>query len=256
MQEKIIKNLIKYGLSETEAKFYASALALDGANIDKLAKHADLNRTSSYSVLERLKELGLVSQVRKKKKMVVKAIQPEKLFDLLDEKKEAIENILPDMKALFDISRGKPDVQFYEGVEGLKTVMNSILAEAKELYVFGEADSFIRAIPGWTEDYVSKRIKKGIRVKMIMKASPFAIKSIKATLAKGNASKYIKARVLPPAYRIDYSGFDLFNNKVVLYSFEKQNNAVVIESGIISSMMKTVFDLLWAESEKYKKLLE
>ncbi len=256
MNDKIIKNLIKYGLSESEARAYTSALTLENASVDKLAKHSDLNRTSLYPILDRLAILGLVSQVKKKGKTVIKSVPPAKFFDLLDTKKEAIENVLPDLKSLFDISHGRPDVGFYEGQEGLKTVMNSVLTEAKELYVFGEADSFIKAIPSWTENYVQKRIDKKIKVKMILKASPFAVRTIKQVQTLSNASKLIKVRMLPTAYRIDYSGFDIFNNKVVLYSFEKQNNAVVIESKIINNLMRTVFDILWETSEKYKNLMK
>lgn len=257
MNEKIIKNLIKYGLSDSEARAYTSALMLESAPVEKLAKNSGLNRTSLYPILERLFSLGLISQVKKKGKTVIKSVPPEKFFDLLDEKKEAVEDILPDLRSLFDISRGRPDVSFYEGQEGLKTVMNSVLNEAKELYVFGEADSFIKAIPEWTENYVKKRIDKKIKVKMILKASPFAVRTIKQIRGSSEAAnKLIKVRMLPPAYKIDYSAFDIFNNKVVLYSFEKQNNATVIESNIISNLMRTVFDILWDAAEKYKSLLE
>lgn len=256
LNQKLIKNLTEYGLSDTEARVYCAALALDGGPVDKISKRADTNRSSSYAVLERLKEMGLVSQVKKGNKTVFKASQPERLYDLLNERKEVVQKILPDLKSLFDISRGKPDVRFYEGREGLKTVLNSILDEAKEILIFGEADSFIKAIPGWTEAYVEKRAGKNIKVKLILKASPYAVSSIKRIqAAKTKTSELIKVRMLPEAYRINASGFDIYNNKVVLYSFEKQNNAVVIENNLISDMMRTVFGILWDTAEKYEHLL-
>lgn len=257
MDEKIIKNLINYGLSDTEARVYCSCLALDGESVDKISKHADVNRTSCYPILERLKDMGLISQVKKRGKTIFQASRPEKFYDLLDEKKEHIENIFTDLRSLFDISRGRPDVRFHEGAEGLKTVLNTMLDEAKEILIFGESDSFVKAIPGWMETYVERRAKKNIKVKLLLKASPHAIKSVKQIhSANEQIRKLTKVRMLPPAYKIEYSGFDVYNNKIVLYSFEKQNNAVVIENNLISEMMRTVYGILWETAEKYNHLMK
>ncbi len=157
---------------------------------------------------------------------------------------------------MFEINRGRPDVRFYDGREGLKTVLSSILQETKEVLIFGDGDSFIKAIPGWTEAYVNKRSNKDIKIKIILKASPDAVKSIKKVRESSEqVRKLVKVRVLPEAYKIEYSGFDVYNNKVVFYSFAKQNNAVVIDSRLISTMMKTVFNILWETAEKYDNLL-
>jgi sugar-specific transcriptional regulator TrmB len=255
MNQKILENLIKFGLSDTEARVYCAALALEEAAVDKISRKAGVNRTSAYPILERLKNLGLISQIKKKGKTVFKAERPEKFLHLLEEKKESINAIIPDLKSLFDISRGRPDVRFYEGREGLKTVLNSILNEAKEVCIFGESESFIKAIPGWTEAYVEKRAKRQIKVRMILRATPYAVQSIKK-INSSHISQYLKVRMLPEAYRSDYSGFDIFNNKVVLYTFEKQNTAVVIENSYISKMMGTVFEILWEVAGRYEHLLD
>lgn len=257
MQDKIIKNLTKYGLTNIEARIYMAILALESASVDKISKQAEVNRTSCYPVLERLKDQGLVGQVKKKGRTEFKASAPEKFYDLLDTKKESIEKIIPDLKSLFEISRGKPDVRFYEGEEGLKTVLNSILEEADELLVFGEGDSFLNAIPGWTDNYVEKRGGKSIKVKIILKASPAAVKAIQKRRSTDNkVSRNTKVRMLPEAYKIDCSSFDIYNNKIVLYSFKKPTNAVVIESRTISQLMRTVFGILWDLAEKYDHLFK
>lgn len=255
--ESTIKNLIAYGLSETEAKIYCATLALEEATVDKIALYADMNRTSSYPVLERLKALGLVGQGKKKKKTVFKAVQPEKLYDLLDEKKEYLQSVMPDLKSLFAISRGRPDVSFFEGPEDLKTVLSDCLKEAKEIYIIGDGENFINVIPGWMDAYVNKRADKNIRVKLIIKGSDAGLKAIKKLLASNSkVNQLLKVRALPEIYKINYGGFDIYNNKAVLYSFEKQNHAVVIESSIINQTMRTVFDILWETAEKYNYLLE
>lgn len=254
MNHDIVKTLKKYGLSENEAKVYCSLLALEEGTVDAIAMHAELNRTSSYPVLERLKALGLVGQTKKKKKTVFKAVSPEKLLDLLEDKKESLMAVMPNLKSLLEISRGRPDVSFFEGQEGLKTVLNSILAEAKEVCILGEGESFLNAIPGWNEAYVEKRKGRRIKVKLILKATSYALKSIKKMQESGN--EYLKIRVLPEFYKINHGGFDLYSNKSIFYSFEKNYHAVVIDSGVINQVMRTVFDILWETAERYNYLIQ
>jgi len=253
--ERILEALMDYGLSEHEAKVYCSTLALEESTVDRIARHAGVNRTSSYPIFERLMKLGLVGQSKKGKKTIFKAVRPEKLLSLLEEKKESITAILPDLKNLFDISRGRPGVSFFQGAEGLKTALSDILNEAKEVCILGEGESFVNAIPGWIDAYIKKRAGKKIKIKMILRATPYSLK----TIPKMNdlaPSGTLQVRVLPEGYRLEASGFDIYNNKVVLYSFEKDNHAVVVESAVIAKMMKTVFEILWNEAGKYENLLK
>lgn len=122
--------------------------------------------------------------------------------------------IMPGLKSLFEISRGRPDVSFFEGQEGLKTVLNTILVEAKEICILGEGESFLNAIPEWNEAYVSKSAGKKIKVKLILKATPFALKSIKK-MQESPSNEFLKIRVLPEHYKINHGGFDLYNNKSI-----------------------------------------
>lgn len=256
MNQNILQNLKIFGLSEAEAKVYQASLALELASVDKIARHSKLNRTSCYSVLERLKNLGLVSQVKRKSKTIFKASPPEKFLDILDDKKQAVQEIMPGLKSLFEISENKPNVKFFEGKEGLKTVLNSILKEASEVMIFGDGDSFKKSVPGWSDYYSDKRTAQKIKAKMILMASPSVIKSARLLRSPNDEkSKLVKIRVLPEAYEITNSGFDVFNNKVILYSFEKQKVAVVIENKTISQMMKVAFEILWNDAEKYDATL-
>jgi HTH-type transcriptional regulator, sugar sensing transcriptional regulator len=255
-KETIQKNLEFFGLSPVEACVYYSALSLDNAPADKIARHADTNRTSTYPILERLEKMGLVSRVKKKGKTVFQAAAPGKFLDMLDEKKEKINDVLPDLKNLFALQEGRPSVQLFSGTEGLKTVLNNILNEAStEVLIISDGESFLKRIPGWSDDYVMKRAKMNIRSRLIVKCSPYNIKAARsAKFDETKNSKMTKIRLLPESYDINYSGIDIYNNKVVFYSFDKQNVAVVVESKIINRLMRTIFEILWDTAEKYDHL--
>jgi sugar-specific transcriptional regulator TrmB len=255
--EKITNNLMLFGLSEVEAKIYYTVLELEDAPVDKIARRSGTNRTSTYPILERLEKMGLVSWAKKKGKTVFRAAAPDKFFDILSEKQAAIKTILPDLKNLFALQEGRPGVQMFEGNEGLKTVLNTILNEAKtEILIFSDGESFLKKIPGWAEAYVEKRAKKNIRVRLIVTASDYNIEAVKRIRhGQVEQSKNTKIRLLPEGHRIENSGFDIFNNKVVFYSFDKQNVAVILESKVISNLMRTTFEILWIEAGKYEGLV-
>lgn len=178
------------------------------------------------------------------------------MLDILEEKKTGIESIAPQLNSLYEFGREKPNVSFYEGQEGIKTVLNSILEETKELLVFADGNSFKNAIPGWTDQYSLRRAKKGVKAKFLLKATPLSIKCGKEYKIGNNIkSKYTDYRVLPEAYELEYNGFYVYNNKVALCVFEKEPLAIVIESKIISSLLRSIFNILWNVAEKYNTTL-
>jgi len=257
-KEKIQAGLEHFALSVAEAKVYYAVLALEDAPVDKIARRADTNRTSTYPVLERLEKLGLVGRLKKKGKTVYRAAAPEKFLDMLEEKRERMQSVLPALKNLFALQEGKPGVQMFEGVEGLKTVMNIILNEATtEVLIVSDGESFLNKIPGWADAYLLKRSSKNIRTRLVLRASPYNIKAARNIREEKNEkAKTTKMRLLPESYALDFSGFDIYNNKVVFYSFDKESVAIVIESRVISRLMRTNFEILWNEAGRYDHILK
>lgn len=258
METKKIQEVLEYfGLSETEAKIYHAVLALEDAPVDKISRRSGTNRTSTYPVLERLEKMGLVGRLKKKGKTIYRAAAPEKFIDILEDKKDKIKSALPDLKSLFALQEGRPSVQLFEGVEGLKTVLNMILNEATtEVLIFSDGESFLKKIPGWADAYVLKRAKKNIRTRLVLKSSDYNIQAVRNIReGKTEKAKTTRMRLLPESYDLDDSGFDIYNNKVVFYSFDKQNVAIVIESKIISRLMRVNFEILWNEAGRYDNMI-
>ena len=73
------KDLQKIGLSEAESKVYLAALELGETNIGRLAKKSGIKRTTTYLVVDTLKEKGLLSSLKKKNKVFFYADDPRAL---------------------------------------------------------------------------------------------------------------------------------------------------------------------------------
>ncbi|MDO8584336.1 MAG: helix-turn-helix domain-containing protein [bacterium] len=244
------------GLNEQESRFYVAALKLGKSPISRIAREAGLNRSSSYAVIRALAQRGLVSRVKESNGLIIIPISPTRLLDIHKEQQATLESQVDYLQRLFAFIPLEPGVQLHEGKEGLKTVLNSILNEAKEICVFGDGDAFRKMIPGWGENYSKRRSAQKIQTRLLLKATPETIGAAKYLRSSEVDDKkgYSKIRLLPESLGIK-GGFDVYNNKVVLYSFEERNVAVIVESKMISSMMKAIFEMLWSMAEGYERTL-
>jgi sugar-specific transcriptional regulator TrmB len=243
------------GLDRRESAFYAAALSLGKGLVSQVAQTADLNRSASYEVMEALKARGLVSTAKSSRGLLVIASDPEHLLNDQKERYEKLSTHIADLKYLFTLAKHEPGVRMYEGKEGLKEVLQMLLASEDAVCIYGDGDAFKKAIPGWTEYYSTERANRAIRSRLLLKASPEVMASAQVLTTRQSAKAHFSTiRVLPSALGV-VGGFDVVGDKLVLYSFEETVVAVVIESKLISQMMMGVFNMLWTLAEPYQKTL-
>ena len=88
MAEKEI--LQELGLSEAEAKVYLALLETGSTLAGQIIKKTGLHRGTTYQILQRLKEKGLVSSIIKGKKQYFEPASPDRLMDVLKERQDKI----------------------------------------------------------------------------------------------------------------------------------------------------------------------
>ena len=104
-----------------------AVLELGEGNIQDISKKSGVKRTTVYDILNSLKEKKLISSINKGKKAVFSAEDPRKLDGQLDEKKETLKKILPELLSITNLLDKKPTIKFYEGDEGIKEVYKDTL---------------------------------------------------------------------------------------------------------------------------------
>ena len=115
---ELAKNLQQLGLTENQAKVYISCLQLGVDTVLNIAKIAELKRPTVYLILDELENLGLVSKTKKASKSLFKAETPEKLVTDLKIKTETANNLLPSLKAIYNLDPEKPNIKIADGVDG------------------------------------------------------------------------------------------------------------------------------------------
>lgn len=132
----LIQLLIQIGLTEKESQAYLICLKIGTNPASIIAKHADLNRCTTYSVLESLIKKGLVSQVEKDTIRYFTSVGPRQLIMYLEEKtrdisfyKNEIYQRINEFDALRHPNQVLPKIKSYSGKAGLKKLYNEALNE-------------------------------------------------------------------------------------------------------------------------------
>ena len=246
-----IEILEKIGLNEKEASVYLALLELGTATVHPIATKAAIKRPTTYLILDQLQQKGIVSVIPRAKKALYTAESPEKLLTDLKKKEELLKGSLPSLLALFNTKKEKPQVQLFEGREGVKLVYNKIHT-ANDVWFFGSTREVQKYDLEGLEEFVKRTQKEGNRVRDLLTSSPEDIAYAKRVQAGG--SKY-EIRFVKEGFKFltDNAGF---GDSIVFFSFHPQVFAVMITSREISQAIKTLFEFAWEAGEPYEKIIK
>ena len=82
--------LAELGLKDAEIRVYTALLESGPTSIRGVAAAAKVNRGTTYEALKRLSETGLVAYTRHGERNKYRAESPERIFDLIDEKRRTL----------------------------------------------------------------------------------------------------------------------------------------------------------------------
>jgi predicted transcriptional regulator len=173
--------LVQAGLKPDQAIIYEVLIKNGPLPAGKIHLKTPIKRGLVYKILDELIELGLVFEKKEiGKSAVFEPAHPLKLKELAEKREEeakqaqlTIENILPPITSEFNLAVGKPGVQFFEGREGVKTVLANSLQTKTEIYSYADIESIVKYINDINDDYVTKRERLKVKKKGIVLDTPF-----------------------------------------------------------------------------------
>ncbi|MCX6744682.1 MAG: hypothetical protein NTX82_04120 [Candidatus Parcubacteria bacterium] len=246
MNDQLTKLLQNTGFTEKEAITYISLSELGSGTVSQIAERAKLKRSIVYIVLEGLIKRGYISLIPDTKISRYVAADPTKIFQDLKNVTSNFKDALPAFLAIFNNSIWKPKINYFEGIEGVRSVYRQT-ESAKEAYYISNTEAMIQYMPEEIEhwiDFFSKKIPSNYKSKQILMDTP-----IDREFAQKAQSKNVQFKFLPKGQTMDMD-ISLFDNKVALTSLKDHLFIVVIESKALYNSMKTIFDLLWEQGVK------
>lgn len=239
--------LTDIGFSSKEAAVYLISLELGPQPASIIAKHADINRSTTYVILTSLIKKGLISSFNKADIKYFSAQEPQALLQYikrhteeLEKYKKEIEANLKEFQHLVNPYSERPKVKFFEGLEGIKSVYEDTLKQEEEIVAFES----IKAMPEEAkqyifEEYIPKRIEKNIFAKAIV------IESKQAKEFKKEDKKSLRQTKLVQGKGLDIE-INIYGNKIAFMAYHQAKyTGIIIENKAIANAMRFIFRLSW-----------
>jgi len=236
--------LTRLGLSNNEIKVYLVLIDSGSSLAGNLAKKTNLHRRQVYDALNRLIHKGLVSYTVKSGKKTFKSVHPERILNIAMERVEEIQKILPEINKKFDSVKTKILCEVYEGVEGLKSVMEMILKERKEWLTIGSTGKAPIILPFYLEQFARKRVKLRIKRKILIADTKEGREYYKMLKKQDlTQTKFLPKEIQQP------QTIWIFGNKVAIILVSLEYPVVfLIDNKEIAHSYREYFDLLWKQS--------
>lgn len=203
--------LTKFGLIPNEAKVYDALLGLGEASTQQISLKANIHRRTVYDELKKLIEKGLVNEsiVKGEKRFV--ATNPERLIEILKEKEQMINNVLPEMKTKYKALEQKEEARFFRGIEGFKLYLQAILDEGKDVYFIGAKAFWLDPrLQHYLRHFDKERKKRGIKFYHIF---DYEVKEKRTEILKLVGKPY---KFFPKKYS-SQTAVDIFGDYVVTF---------------------------------------
>jgi len=248
--EKILEDI---GLTKNEIKIYFALLELGSTTTGNIIKKTGIHTSKVYDGLERLIDKGLVSYVIIADTKHFKAVNPNRIIDFLEEKKNIIDNqereikrILPELKLKQVSSIEETEAEIFRGWKGMETVyrmMRETLKRGDINYVFGaskgEDEEQIRI---FFTKHLKLLAKKGIKQEIIYNEE-----------ARGNIPENLKH---PKLFKVKHlknttpAEINIWSDKVMIVLLTKKPTVILISNKKVTDSFKQYFNVMWKVAKR------
>lgn len=239
--------LEELGLSPAEAKIYLTLLETGSTLAGPIIKKTGLHRGTTYQILQRLKEKGLVSSIIKGKKQYFEPANPDRFMDSLKEKEEKLQEILPVLKAKLNASKEKQEVTVYYGIKGIRSALDKMMQELTprgEYYDFGVPGSFRELMGSYWSLWQKRKQKNNIKSKVIFN------EEILEKNSQLLQDYYGEVRFHPKEYPSSTDTMIYKDTIILLIWTAKPPLAIVIRNKDNADSYKNQFKLMWKLAKK------
>lgn len=234
--------LTDLGLSENESRVYLASLSTGPAPILAISQAADMKRTTVYSVVEYLKNKGLMRIELRGDRKLFTAEHPDKLKSMIRLKEEVLEQSMPDILDLYNLKKNEGFIKYYEGVEAIKNVYNGLIRDVKpgdDYLIVSNYDDWYNVDPEFFASFWERRARLDIKVRILLEDTP----SARALQMKEKRQNHT-IKLFPHNTRLSTNQVTT-PQKTVIHQLTDPIFALVIENKSIIQMNTETFEIMW-----------
>ena len=241
MNKDILKEI---GLTEYETEVYLALLSNGQISAYELAEKAGLYRQVTYDTLKRLEEKGFVSSVKEGNTKLFKAISPEMILEILNEKTESYKQILPQLNEINLASKQPLSVETYRGKNivriALRDIINNLKKTGGEVLctAVDESVPFIK-YPTTNEQYERDMLKYKIKERVLIREGS------KGLFQKGTSSyKKISNKFF------NQNPMQIYKDNVQIIIWGNPDYLIIIRNKNVADSYRKQFELMWKIAKK------
>lgn len=236
---KNIEILTKIGLTEQEALVYLSLLKSGLSPASKIAKDADIKRTTIYPTLKSIIKKGGATLHFKGSQRFYLAKNPQRLAEVFKHRVKTFEDIIPTLEILKSNNLDGGGLMFIESIDELKNFYEEILIDYKNksYRIMGNTNIWEGIDSNYFINFRKRRAGANIKTKILLSSDSLDINPKDEKLLRD--FKY-----LPEKFKFK-STMDIFDDKVLIINPTGTSLAVVIALPTMTDIFKSMFDMLW-----------
>lgn len=253
------QDLTSIGLSREQAVVYEVLLKIGESPVRAISKalpaEVQISRPLVYKVLEELVALDAVAKTDAKGKIALFAPKhPNALAKVIDEQKERIERVKKQfvatsgkLSSLFNLSVGKPGVQFFEGEDGIWEVLMDSMNATEEILSYADIDAVEKYIPDLNAEYSAMREEQTVYKRVMLVDSKQGRDFISSYDHNVTKAKLIKSTEGQLYFQ---SIIQIYDNKISYITLtDEYLIGIIITNQNIADTHKYLFESLWGCSE-------
>ena len=250
-----IKLFEELGMSPNEAKIYETLVTGLEMAVSEISVKAKVHRRNVYDALSRLLEKGLVFQIFQKGENLYRAVHPQKLMEVLEERKNEMQSALPTLSKLYESKPLEEAAFIYKGIEGYKNYMRDLTRVGEDTYFLGAKGLWMTpGVPkNLHEDFAKKMKKQKLTFTTLFDPRvpselPEAIKNI--------GGQY---KILPEGYET-IGVVDIFGDHIATFTskgvgnFGEDGSIYVMINKQLADSYKKWFEFIWQHCPESGKL--
>ncbi len=245
-KEKVLTLLQELGLSEKEAAIYLAALSLGPCSVLQLSRTSDIKRTTIYPLIDSLTHKGLVVREMRGWKEYMVASDPVMLQQLLEQRKHDLNALLPELSALHNSERIGDVVRQYEGLTGIKSIYEDVLASIHpqdEYCVISNMATWLSLDESFFRDFQERRGEYArihrVSIRLLLQDNEEA-----RWMKKHEKNFCVQVKFLPKEVVLKTNTI-IVPSFLVIHQMEPRLIAFTLTTKNIIRAQKAMFDILW-----------
>jgi sugar-specific transcriptional regulator TrmB len=241
------------GLTKSEIKVYISLIEIGSSSVGPIVSKAKIASSKIYEILDKLADKGLVTTFMQDHVKHFKPVNPKRLMDYLETKKQELnkkedelKELLPQLNQLYSEKEQEFEVEVFKGYKGVYNALMEMIGTLKkgeEHLVMGGGDTPTTnpRTRLFFENIHQKRSEKGIKLRIIF--NEIRRKSYK------NMSIFPHTN---PRY-IDFgmpSTINIYGDTTILLTMSPVPAGIRIKDKNITASYKKYFERMWKMAKK------